>query len=511
MTLVPTTQEPTVADLEFQVETLTEALSDAARMLGREDVGWTLLGGQSELINRRQLQETSALARVMAVADPLVKRGINLRIAYVWGQGVDIEARQDDNAKQDVNAVVQAFLDDPSNEASFTSAQAREEFERALATDGQRFLALPTSPLTGRVQVRTIPEVEVDEVVTDPEDSATPWYYKRTYTTLVIEPGYTGSTRRRRETRTVYYPALGFRPSVRPKTVDGKPVEWDKPVLHVVVNRPEGSSWGVPDALAALPWAQGYKGFLEDWSRLVKALSRFAFQVTAKSAKGAQSVRTKISSPNDSSAVGQTVTVGPDQSISAIGKSGATIDSGSGKPLAALVASALEIPVTMLLGDPGVTGARATAETLDRPLELMIQSRQRLHSTVIQRVLDYVIDQAIKAPRGPLRGTVTVDPLTRRETVTLAGDQPRQVTVSWPRIDDDSLTDVLSAIEKADGTQKMPPLVLLRLMLQAFKVEDVDEVLASVTDADGNFIWPEDAAAATSQQDAVRDGNQPKD
>ena len=42
-------------------------------------------------------------------------------------------------------------------------------------------------------------------------------------------------------------------------------------------------------------------------------------------------------------------------------------------------------------------------------------------------------------------------------------------------------------------------------------VEDVDEILENVTDDAGNFIYPADAAAATAQQDAVRDGNVPKD
>lgn len=513
---VTTTQpiEPTVtltasemADIAHQFEALEESLAD----LKREDVGWVGLSGQSELLDRSHLQGRARLARIMAFADPLIKRGINLRVSYVWGQGATIEAKKDDNDQQDVNAVIQDFLDDESNQTTFSGAQAREEFERALATDGQRFFALPTSPLTGRVQVRVIPEHEIVEVITDPEDAASPWFYKRVYTTTVTEAGYTGSLRRRKETRTEYYPALSYRPALRPKTVDGKPVDWFTPVLHTFVNRPEGSSWGVGDSYAALAWARGYKDFLEDWAKLVKALSRFAFQVTAKSAKGAQSVRSHIAAGAADGAVGQSVTVGPDQSISAIGKSGATIDSESGRPLASLVASGLEVPVTMLLGDPGVTGARATAETLDRPLALMVGGRQRLHAAWLRRILDYVIDQAVKAPQGPLKGTWRNDPRRRTEVIELAGGQRRQLNITFPRLDQTDVKDLMEAIAKADGMEIVPPLVLLRLALQAFNVEDVDEILENVTDDDGNFIYPADAAAATAQQDAVRDGNVPKD
>jgi hypothetical protein len=75
----------------------------------------------------------------------------------VWGEGVEITARatgqNDDNqAEQDVNAVVQEFLDDKATRKVLTSAAARETNERTLGTDGMFALALFTKPLTGRVQ-----------------------------------------------------------------------------------------------------------------------------------------------------------------------------------------------------------------------------------------------------------------------------------------------------------------------------------------------------------------------
>jgi hypothetical protein len=65
-----------------------------------------------------------------------------------------------------------------------------------------------------------------------------------------------------------------------------------------------------------------------------------------------------------------------------------------------MVASALEVPVTMLLGDPGVTGARATAATLDQPTELAMNLRRALWSEFMTDVLNHVIDWAIRAPKG---------------------------------------------------------------------------------------------------------------
>jgi hypothetical protein len=499
------TREDYVA-LENAIELLEESLLDA--QLAADTDGWAQLGAGDTVITRDQLRRGSRLARIMAVADPLIRRAVNLRIAYVWGGGVTVQAKQEDDAEQDVNAVVQGFLDDESNQATFTSAQAREEYERRLCTGGNSFESFPTSPLTGRVQVRNIPADEIDDIITNPDDKVDRWFYQRTYTRVVVEAGYAG-TRTRRETRTVFYPALGYSPKLRPSTIDGKPVEWDKPVLHTFVNRPEGSLWGVGDVHAALPWAQGYKEFLEDWARLVKALSRFAFRATAKNRPGAAKVRSAIAtgSVDGSGQVGQTVITGEGQAFEAIGKSGATIDSNSGRPLAAMVAAGTDIPVTMLLADPGVTGARATAETLDKPLELIAGMRRDLHAAILRRILGYVIDQAVRAPQGPLKGTRTVDPVTGREVVRLANDQDRSVDIDWPDLSDTDIGTLVKAIVEADGTELMPELTTLRLLLIALQVDNVDEVLAKVTDDAGNFLPPRDATAARSQQDAVAGGD----
>ena len=506
------------ADLAMQ-EFILEAMADpqVAAMFAREDLGWARVDGvnDGEVISRDVLVREARRARLMSIADPLIRRAVSLSIAYVHGQGVTVQAAQEEDGEQDVNAVVQAFLDDPSNLETFTSQQAREELERKLRTDGNAFHALPTDPVTGRVQVRAIPFREVVDIITDPEDVATPWFYKRVFVAQIVEAGYAlGATRTRRETRTVFYPALGHRPSLRPKTIDGKPVEWATPIVHTAVNRVDGSKWGAPDRLAALPWALGYKEFLEDWARLVKALSRFAFRATAKNRAGAAAVRSKIATApaNADGDVGQTVVTAEGQRFEAIGKSGATIDSGSGRPLAAMVAAATDNPVTMLLADPGVTGARATAETLDQPHKLVIRARQSVHSHLLRRILDYVIDQAIDSPQGPLKGGARIDRVTGRKVMFLAGDQQRRISIDWPSLDKVPVETLVKAIVEADGTGKLPALLVARMLLVALDVDDVDEVLASMVDEDGNFIDPQatvDDTAAAAAAEAFRRGEDP--
>ena len=495
------------AHLELTIERLEEALSDAQLMLSREDIGWASLTGDvtnSGTIPREVIKGKTVQARVHAIMDPLIRRAVALHIGYVWGGGVQIAAKEAADG-QDVNAVVQGFLTDPSNLPGFTSALAQEGRERAYQTDGETFHALFTSPLSGRVQVRSIPCLEVTDVLTNPEDADEVWFYKREWvSTALTATGATTTTTR--ESRTTYYPSIWHRPATRVRTINGHEVRWDAPVIHTLVN-PNGGR-GTPDLMAALAWSTGYKEFLQDWARLVKALSRFAFQATAKTRTGAAAARAAIATApaTTDGQIGATIVTGADQKIEAIGKSGATIDSNSGRPLAALVGAATGLPVTMLLADPGVTGARATAETLDRPLANQIRARRRLHGDLIGQVLDYVIREAVRAPQGALKGRITRDPVTGREFVTLHGGEDYQVEVVWPSLDDVDVKVLMDAIDTADGLDKLPPELLARLSMQALGVEDIDGWMDKVMTDDGQFLPPSVNAQINGPGAAYRAG-----
>lgn len=489
-----------IAALRAENSLIRESMADLE--LAAEDRGWLRMSIELEQeFSRQGLANVTRNCRMMAIASPLVKRGLQLRIGYVWGQGVTIEARAaGDDAPQDVNAVLQDWWDDESNQVALTSSQAQEELERALGTDGQVFFACFTNRLTGRVQVRSTPFDEVTEILTNPDDRDEPWFYLRTQTVTVVERGYTGLTRLRGETRRVFHPALGFWPSQRPKSIDGIPVEWDIPILHVAVNRLDGWKWGVPDAYAVLPWALAYEGFLTDWARLTKALSKFAWKLTGDRASKAQAAAAKVAAalPGNVPAIGGSDAGGlaamqAGANLEAIPKSGATIDSESGRPLASMVAAGLGIPVTTLLADPGTTGARAVAETLEQPTINEMGMRRELWSSVLQTLGGYVIDQAVKAPRGPLRGTVTQ--VGNRQTVVVAGDVERTVVVNWPDLNEMDPAALVKSVVEADGTGIMPPVETLRLLLRALRVKDADEVIESMLDENGEFVDPRVTAA----------------
>lgn len=493
-------------------ELLRESVADLERHLF--EPGWQRLVALAEQeFSPEGMRQLRAICRLFALQNPLIKRGLALRSAYVHGQGVEISARANGRqpGEQNVQAVVERFLADPGNLRSFTGPQARDQCERALGTDGELFLALFTSPRTGRVQVRSVPADEIVDVISNPEDASEPWYYRRRWQ----HKTYAADGTALYEQREQLYPCVDYRPARRPQRWIGLPVDWSAPMLHVAVNRPLHWQRGIPDAYAAIDWARAYKIFLEDWATLVKSLSRFAWRLTAKGSARGQARQKLATKPPVDPATGRALDVGAtavtpmDAALEAIPKTGATIDSESGRPLAAMVAAALGVPITMLLGDPGITGARATAETLDRPTELEMAQRRELWTGVLRRILAYVIVEAVRAPQGPLQGVVTRDPYTDTEQVELAGGTSDEIDVTWPDLDDIPTKEQVEAVVAASQMGIVPPEVLLRMVLTALGARHVDELVEAMLDDDGQFRHPTGPPLGQQAADRARAGGDP--
>ena len=476
---------PTTADLaqqlasaEQMIDTLQESLADVQRTLDRDQSGWLPLGSMSADLTGfthdfRVKQASRTL--VASIANPLIKRGVELRCAYIWGTGVEISVEDQPDQGQDVNAAVQAFVEDPDNQQTWTDLAAHLGHEQDLNRCGEVWLCLPTDPVTGRVRVRKLPFEQMVEVRCDPEDESTEQLYLRQW----VQPGST-------QQRKAWYPALGYRPAVRDKAVDGIEVLWDYPVRSVRVNQVKGR--GVGDAFAAVPWSDAYKEWLENWAKYMRALVRFAWRMQTRGDKAAQAAA-EFARATARAEAGQTAIMDLGTALEPLSVSGASIDADSGRPLAVMVAAALNLPVTTLLGDPGATGARAVAEIVSADSLAVFQIRQELWRSVIRDVIGWVIDAAIIAPAGPLRGTIVRD--GDRLTAILPDGDGRTVNVSFPETDSTAALERVKAIQIVDQSEKMPPLDALRLYLDALGVRDADEILDRVTDDDGNWMGPQ--------------------
>lgn len=523
-----------VRRLEDTVELMTVRLAEAATgtveaggtwQLEQQvltDPGWRVFQVLTEQeFSPDGMRQLRAICRLMGLANPLVKRGLSVRAHYVWGQGCQITARangkSDDNSnEQDVHHTVDEFVQDPANQRAVFGQQAREENERALGTDGEVFVALYTRPRSGWVQARAFAADEISEVICNPDDQAEPWFYRRV---REIE-GYNEQGMLVRSRAEELHPDVDYKPRNRPARFAGVVVKWDAPVVHVHVNRPKGWLRGIPDAYAVINWARAYKEFLEQWSKLMASLAKFAWRLTSEGRNRAQAkaavaaAGTSRNPAGERNDVGGTAITPPGATFEAIPKSGATIDAESGRPLAMMVAAGLDIPVTMLLADPGQTGARATAETLDWPTELAMMARREVWTAAQSRIVRYVIAESVRAPQGRLKGTVKRDPVTEREIVTLAGNTDDTVDIDWPSLDEVDPKAVLEAIQLANATGTVPPDLVLRLALQALKIRDIDAILDKMRDDQGNFLWPQspqNAGMGPGQQaaDLARAGRDP--
>ena len=497
-----------LAEARERATRVENALEIAQEHLGRlelalEDQGWRSMVTQSETeFSREGLRNASQAARVMAVANPLVKRGLGVRCGYIFGEGFQIKSENDK-----VNEVLQRMVADEGNQRAVFGETATEENERTLGTDGNLTFAFFANSRTGHVRIRTVAFDEISDVICNPDDKDDPWFYLREYDQTKITPlGVTTVTRVRE-----YHPALNHRPARKMRRIEDAPVVWDVPYLHIKVNALDGWKFGIGDAYAALPWARIYRDFLADWAVLVKALSQFAFKISGGSAGKADQLRQAIArATRDGVPVGSTAALDAGTTMEAIPKTGATIDSESGKPLAAMVAAALGIPVTVLLGDPGQTGARAVAETLDTPTVNEMQRRRRVWDYAFRQMSMYAIRWAVLAPAGGLSGVITRDTWSDEEVITLRGKTSAAIEVIWPSLADVSTAAAIQAIVNADGTGKVPPLIVLRLMLEALKVPNIDDILKGVEDLFTDWtptLGPaEDTTTSTDRDSTFRDG-----
>jgi hypothetical protein len=491
------THEAAVSRLATEVDQANASLG-----LAMEDVsqlerqmyepGWIKALHQANIeFSAEGLRQLRSVCQLYAIKNPLIKRGLSLRAAYVWALGVNITARAtgENPGEQDVTKVINDFLDNANNRREMTGHQARIELEASgFGTAGEIFLALFTRPLTGTVQVVSIPANEVWDVITNPNNTDEAWYYHRRWEEQRAD-GSGGYTQRE-----MLHPALSYRPDFRPSTLRGMQVRWDAPILHAAVNRPSGWRRGLPDSYAAIDWARAYKTFLEDWATLMRALAQYAWQTNVPGDR-AGAMRRKLTTPVENSRgevvtkAGATAILPPDVALQAVSKTGATFDAESGRPLAAMAASALEVPVTMLMSDPGQAGARSVAETLDQPTKLPMQLRQKVWGEIYRTVLDYVIREAVRAPKGGLKGKIVLDEYGV-EQVELDGDTDAGVNVQWPDMDQGDLAKRVDAIVKAHATNTVPQNMTLLLLGQALNMPGIESIIRAILKDDEEFGKP---------------------
>lgn len=400
--------------LRESVQAYHEACTDAYRSLRYEDFiqGYTQ-GLQTEAVDMAMVRDYSKRARLLVSANPLVIRGTNVRNAYMWS-----------------NYVVPEGL--TPQEKEFLSIERRCEDETAFCTDGMVvYLVDSITKKAHPIPLHRVGEMARREGALSENDIIA------VEVSLLDEPGAVSPQK-------VWYPVHGekIKGSIAGSTT---PVDNSKCVVFRTVNRQRGSIIGVPNLLGAVSWAKAYKEFLESAHHLAISLARIAFK--AKSINGAQqqSIYRGMSSAQGA---GGTASLGMGQDLTAVQKAGAGIDFKAGSPLASMVASALDIPLSVLLTDGSAGGRQGAEDALEDPTIKVFNLRRATHVSLVNEVL-----QAMGSTK-----TVNLKPITNdlvhriTQSIILAVEKG----LLWREEGRSSLLDVLHIVTDKAETD-LPP------------------------------------------------------
>jgi hypothetical protein len=400
--------------------------------------------------------------------------------------------------------VIQAFINDEKNKAELTRQQAQLGKEVELSIAGNLFFVFFSNPASGRVQVRSIPVSEIEDIICNPEDAKEPWYYKRTWQENRFDMANGAMVKVQ---KMAYYPDWHYAPVAKPDLIGEAPVRWDSPVHHVKVGGLPDMRFGVPEVYAALDWAKAYTAFLEDWATLTRAYSRFAWQLTTKGGKrGIAAAKAKMSTTistnsgetNPPPTTGSIFIGDEERRLDPIKTSGATVSAEDGRRLMLMVAATMGLPESFY-GDVSV-GTLATAKSLDRPTELKFRSRQTLWGDVLKDILEYVILQAVKARK--LAGEIIPEEDgTPRVELAIAGkgSKPASATirVEFPPILEHDVAASVNAIVAAATLTGMElagtidERTVSRMLLQALGADEVESLLDIIYPEEGETSRPE--------------------
>lgn len=393
--------------LERKVDLMQDKLDESASSLYdwriQRDQGWTQITGKAaSKITKPLIDSYSQTAGYYYLFNPLIHRAVDVRALFTFAKGYDISVDDEfDGVKADI---IDPVLSDPYNESSLTSQQAIEEADRDLQKSGNLFIAVFSKAKPAGI--RTIDIEEITEIIKDPNDSGRTLFYKRQFN-------------RGTDVKTVYYPDINNTDRTTGRGLKG--VDWSVHVLHVFQNRVKGCGFGLTDLASACRWAEAQGSFLEDWGAVVKAIRKYSNIVQTT---GGQPTINAIASqfggntanmgtPLQSNPAGSSLVLGA-------GTEYKTVDAGSGKIVGPKdsrlftlqVCAATGVPETILTGDPS-TGNLATAKELTGPFLTMIESRQKLWSSVITRLMQFILREA---DRPGIAVKVAFPPLADEDT-----------------------------------------------------------------------------------------------
>lgn len=332
---------------------LQESYDEVRAALAVEDRGWALIGQylggeQVDGFSLEDIKDLSEKIKPHVVGDSLSKRGVDLHSGYVWGKGFnlsDVERQRGASGRPSREVL---FYENDVNKESIFSFVAQEELQKARYTDGNVFLLCDLS----KREVRRVPLSEITGTISNPEFPSEVWAYQRTWT----NPQKSGKDKT--ETRWYYTPRYK---GTKKKSIQKVQVS-DQILVDAKFNRQVGFMFGVPDAVASLPWSAAYTEIIQYGRVVNESLAKILYKITSGTSKGVKSAGVKVAGAEGH---GLTASMASGQDLTAVSTAGKGYDFVSARPVAAMAASALNVSVVELLSDSSAAGSSyGAAQTL---------------------------------------------------------------------------------------------------------------------------------------------------
>lgn len=360
--------------------------------LQRELRGWQMLSGTSGKFSREDIDAITEMCRTACLKNPLALRYTAIMTYYTFAQGVTIKT--EDTA----NDTLQTFITDHRNARELFGHVGQNYADADLNSTGNLFV-MRIADAAPVPQIRVLPVEQFREIVCDPEDGATRWLYLR----RSMKASLTGGTPTEVK---AWHPDGGLdegtltklRTQIGDRYRDA-PVEWKRPVSHYAIGGFGHWKWGIPPVYAAHNWLVAHNQFLTDVSQVMSALSRYAAKITGEGMTGDQLAAAKsllqstwasdvnADEINPPMAAGSTWISDSNTKLEAYQARGMHLDPADGKQFALMAFAAFGLPAHFF-GDVD-QGNLATAQSMDRPTELLFRHRQELWTYIYQNEAEW--------------------------------------------------------------------------------------------------------------------------
>lgn len=325
------------------IDTALEGIGERVNKL--QEIGWTEErfsgAGSAAEVTIDEIHQAAQILRPMAQSHPLHIRGAQLRHAYTFGRGVNINGLN----KKATDIVHRTR----AQQVLFSvDAQARLNMESFVTGNIFLFRNRRTNDFA------LVPAEEISEIHVDSFDTSKLIFVRRSWSRAGIN-------------RSELFPTHLVENV--PSRYDNKTVNKEWVVYHKASNPFAGQPLGIPDSFGGALWSVAYSKYLSDSATLTHILKQVAWRITKAQSQGqARASAFTMTDPRNEGKVGGTASLAGDANLQSVGVPSAQVDFNQGQPMAAMVAASFGVPVIALISSPGATGGSyGAATTLDTP------------------------------------------------------------------------------------------------------------------------------------------------